>query len=185
MVDFPIDLVPGPPLIEDAVPDGLAIDYYWWFSGPPYIILGSTLLFEIDATITSRARAFLARSVTDGTAIQMIAFSVGAGGLEPFNYRAAVPVSPDAVDLEVPLVPPITKALTWYERPNPESGCCYCVVDFAEANDLLSEIAIWGTVLWSPYLSEIGTTFCAAIAHFPLVVKTNSMRYGFRVNVQF
>jgi hypothetical protein len=96
-----------------------------------------------------------------------------------------VPVNPDAIDLDVPLGPPVVKAISYYERPNQHSGCCYCIVDFSEANDLLSEIAIWGEVVWSPILSEIGTRFCAAIAHFPLVAKNNSMRYGFRVNVQF
>jgi hypothetical protein len=115
----------------------------------------------------------------------MIEFSLGSGGLELFDYRATVPVNPDAVELDRPLVPPVISPIDYYERTNQQSGCCYCLVDFSEANDLLSEISIWGTVLWSPRLSEIGLVFCAALAHFPLVAKNNSMRYGFRVNVQF
>ena len=143
------------------------------------------LWFEVDAELTSRARALLARSVTDGTASKMIEFAMGSGGVELFDYLATVPVNPDAIDLDSPLVPPVVKAIDYYERSNQQSGCCYCIVDFSEANDLLSEIAIWGTVMWSPRLSEIGMRFCAALAHFPSVAKNNSMRYGLRVNVQF
>lgn len=143
------------------------------------------LLFDVDAEITSRARAFLARAPVDGTSIKMIEFSLGSGGLEFFNYQATVPVNPDAIDLDIPLVPAVVKPIDHYESPNPQSGCCYCIVDASEANDLLSEIAIWGTVVRSPRVHEIGMRFCAAIAHFPLVAKNDSMRYGFRVNVQF
>jgi len=77
------------------------------------------------------------------------------------------------------------KNITEYEHANEHSGTTYCVVTPTEANEALSEIGIWGTVLWSPYTAEIGSTFLAAIAHFPLICKNTSMSYALRVNVQF
>jgi len=77
------------------------------------------------------------------------------------------------------------KNITQYEHANPHSGTTYCVVTATEANETLSEIGIWAIVKCSPYQAEVGTTFLAAIAHFPLVCKNSSMSYAFRVNVQF
>lgn len=219
------------------------------------------LILDVDAEVTSMARRLLARRTTDGTAFKVIEFTLGQGGLDPFDYKTAVPVNPDAQALELPitlsaialpgtlattstdpvvltsndlteyleigyLVEVVTasgtetltvasvtstqftasigatwtdpiatgsivthatgaKNVTEYEHPNPSSGCTYCVVVSAEANEALSEIGVWARILWSPYTSEIGTVFLAAVAHFPLVCKNSSMSYAFRVNVQF
>jgi hypothetical protein len=153
------------------------------FGGEP-----TTVLFlSVDAETTSRARELLARGIVDGTSFKATLFSVGQGGLDPFDYKIATPVNPDAVQLEIPLLisgnP--TKEITKQEHPNENSACAYCLLDTVEANDRLSEVGIWAEVLCSPYLSEIGTVFLAAIAHFPLVCKNSSMRYALRVNVQF
>lgn len=72
------------------------------FGGDPGTATG--LLLEVDAEITSEARRFVARSTFDGTAFKMIEFKVGQGGLDPFDYHYAVPVNPDATDLDIPLV---------------------------------------------------------------------------------
>jgi hypothetical protein len=138
----------------------------------------------VDAEVTTRSRRLLARKTTDGTAFKAIEFSLGQGGVDPFDYKTAVPVNPDAQALEIPIAL-APKAVTEYEHPNPSSACTYCVVDPGEANEVLSEIGIWAEILWSPYTAEIGTVFLAAIAHFPIVCKNSSMSYAFRVNVQF
>lgn len=151
------------------------------FGGDPSV---AGLLLEIDAEVTSLARRLLARKTTDGTAFKAIEFALGRGGVDPFDYKTAVPVNPDAQSLEIPIAL-APKAVTEYERPNIGSGCTYCVVDPGEANEVLSEIGIWAEILWSPYTAEIGTVFLAAIAHFPIVCKNSSMSYAFRVNVQF
>lgn len=153
------------------------------FGGDP----STFLLLKTDAEMTSRARRLLARGRTDGTGFQVIEFSVGQGGLDPFDYKIAVPVNPDAVQLELPLniAGNPTKAIAHYERPNLNSGCVYCLLENAEVNERLSEMGIWAEILYSPILSEVGTVFLAAIAHFPLICKNSSMKYALRVNVQF
>ena len=141
------------------------------------------LLYEVDAELTSRARTLIARGATDGTALHAVKFSLGSGGLDPFDYSASVPVNPDASDLDRPLVPALFKDILHYEQPNPQSACVYCFVDSSEANDLLGELAVWARIVSSPRQSEVGTYVLAAVAHFPLLVKNDSMRYVFRVNV--
>lgn len=75
------------------------------FGGDPSTATG--LLLEMDAEITTEARRFVARSMFDGTAFKMIEFKVGQGGLDPFDYHYAVPVNPEATDLDVPLSLPL------------------------------------------------------------------------------
>ena len=153
------------------------------FGGDP----STFLLLETDAEVTSRARELLARGRIDGTGFKMVTFSVGQGGLDPFDYLIATPVNPDAVQLELPITiggnP--TKAIAEYEHPNENAACVYCVLDNGEANERLSEVGIWAEIMCSPISTEVGTTFLAAIAHFPLICKNSSMKYAFRVNVQF
>jgi len=153
------------------------------FGGDP----STFLLLETDAEVTSRARALLARGKVDGTGFETIEFSVGQGGLDPFDYLVSTPVNPDAVQLELPIniggSP--TKAITEYEHPNDNAACVYCLLDTTEANERLSEVGIWAEIKCSPITSEVGTVFLAAIAHFPLICKNSSMKYAFRVNVQF
>ena len=219
------------------------------------------MLLEVDAEVTTIARRLLARRTLAGVAFKTIEFSLGQGGVDPFDYQEAIPVNPDAQALELPLTIPnvalpgtlatiatdpviltsadlttylqtdyqvevvtgsgteilvvgsvtatqftATSLATWtdpvatgsieplspgakniteYEHPNPSSGCTYCLVEPGEANEVLSEIGIWAKIMWSPATAEIGTVFLAAIAHFPIVCKNSSMRYAFRVNVQF
>jgi len=153
------------------------------FGGDP-----TTVLFmETDAEVTSRARELLARSCIDGTGFKATDFSIGQGGLDPFDYKIAVPVNPDATQLELPLTigGNATKPIAEHENPNASSACVYCLLENAEGNDQLSEVGVWAEILCSPILSEVGTKFLAAIAHFPLICKNSSMRYAFRVNVQF
>ena len=159
------------------------------------------LLFEIDTELTYMARHYLARGTTDGTAIQAVEFTIGRGGIDPFDYRVAIPVSPESSDLEDPIVlgpyVPATdvtgaKAIAKYERPKNGSACVYCLLDFTEptmgGGDFISEIGIWAKILYSPNTFETTppeNTFLAAVGHFPLIVKNSSMQYALRVNVNF
>ncbi len=74
------------------------------FGGDPSGASG--LLLEVDAEITTVARRLIARRTVDGTAFKTIEFSLGQGGVDPFNYREAIPVNPDAQALELPLTIP-------------------------------------------------------------------------------
>ena len=104
-----------------------------------------------------------------------------------FGYGNALHPVDTALVLELPINiggnP--TKAIAEYEQPNTNAGCVYCLLETTEVNERMSEIGIWAEIKCSPILSEVGTMFLAAIAHFPLICKNSSMRYAFRVNVQF
>lgn len=160
------------------------------FGGDP----SAHLLFEVDAEITSLARRLMARGRTDGTSIQVITFSIGKGGTDPFDYRVAVPVNPDADALDIPVnigTDP-TRPITYYERPNPNAACCFCQIDNTEVVSQLGEIGLWANIENSPTQAEnAAPPFLAAIAHFPLVVlgppvaADPDIQYVFRVNVQF
>jgi hypothetical protein len=147
------------------------------FGGEP----NPLLLFEIDAEMTTRARVLQARSLTDGTSFRAVEFAVGRGGFDPFEYRAAAPVNPDATTLDEEV---FRDDLDHFERSNPRCGIFFCILEKAEANVTLGEVAIIAEILDSPIGSEIGNQFLMAIAHFPLVAKNSDMRFGFRVLLQ-
>jgi len=230
------------------------------FGGDP---LGPTgLLFEIDAELTTTARMFLARGTIDGTSFQVREFTVGYGGLDPFDYKMATAVNPSATDLEQPITLPImpipgtlsvangsdtistsddlkyvvkpgdlievttgtgvqiftvqtvtinsltvttdsantdaaatgvlyvevagAKYVSVYERPNHTAACCYCTLPRSIGTlEPLSEIALWAKIICSPITAEVGNWFVAAIGHFPIQCKNDTMQYALRVNVQF
>jgi len=140
------------------------------------------LLLSVDAEMTYRARQLMARGSTDGTSLQMQQFTVGQGGFDPFNYRVALPVNPDATAL---IDPYFTDTIDQYEHPNPRNACAYCLLEYTEANVTLGEIGIWSEIQCSPIATENGTMFLSHIAHFPLIAKNDSMRIALRVLSQF
>lgn len=159
------------------------------------------LLLEIDTELTYTARHYLARGLTDGTSIQAVEFTIGQGGIDPFDYRVAIPVSPESANLENPIAlgpyVPVTdvigaKTITKYEVPKDGSSCVYCLLDSLEppaaGSGFLSEIGIWAKIAYSPFTFETTppeNTFLAAVGHFPLIVKNSSMQYALRVNINF
>ncbi len=162
------------------------------FGGDP---IPASLLLEADAEVTNKARMLTARAATEDTAIQIVEFSVGSGGVDPFDYKTAIPVDPDAIELEIPIllpasVPPaeITghRIITEYEKANLTSATFYCVLEDTIGNEPLSELGLWAKIVRSPFQHELAAApFLAAIAHFPLICKNDSMAYALRINVQF
>ena len=140
----------------------------------------TTLYLEIDARTTTEARRLMARGLGDGTSLQATDFSVGRGGFEPFDYLSAIPVNPDASDLDDSV---LTKAITHFEFPNSEAACYYCLLESADANVTLGEIGIWGTVQNSPGDPVSGSAILMAIGHFPLIAKNSDMQYVLRVTM--
>ena len=148
------------------------------FGGDPTPVL----LLQIDAEMTYLARHLMARGMTDGTSLQIKQFTVGQGGFDPFNYKVALPVNPDTQLLYDPF---FTDTVDYYEHPNPQNACAYCLLDFAEANVTLGEVALWAEIQNSPIAIENGTTILSAIGHFPLLAKNDSMQIALRVLSQF
>ena len=148
------------------------------FGGDPTPLL----LLQVDAEMTFEARHLLARGVTDGTSLQMKQFVVGRFGFDLYNYKISLPVNPDAVALEDPI---FTDAIDYYETPNPQNSCAYCLLDYFEANETLGEVGILSEIQCSPVSAENGTQFFSHIGHFPLIAKNDSMRVVLRVLTQF
>lgn len=148
------------------------------FGGDPTPLL----LLQVDAEMTFEARHLMSRGVTDGTSLQMKQFVVGRYGFDPYNYKVALPVNPDAVVLEDPI---FTDTIDQYEAPNPQNACAYCLLDYGEANETLGEVGILSEIQCSPIPAENGTQFISHIGHFPLVAKNDSMRIALRVLTQF
>lgn len=141
------------------------------------------LYLQADAEVTYRARALMARGLSDGTSIRAREFSVGRGGFDPFDYLTALPVNPDAVALDDEILS--NEAIDYFEYPNTMNACFYCLLESGEANQTLGEIGIWSEIQNSPIPAENGTYILSAIAHFPLVAKNSSMQVALRVAVQF
>jgi hypothetical protein len=148
------------------------------FGGDPTPVL----LLQIDAEMTYLARHLMARGTTDGTSLQIKQFTVGQGGFDPFNYKVALPVNPDTQLLYDPV---FTSDVDYYEHPNPQNACAYCLLDFAEANYTLGEIGLWAEIQNSPIATENGTKILSAVGHFPLLAKNDSMQIALRVLSQF
>jgi hypothetical protein len=140
------------------------------------------IYLDIDAEVTTRARMLIARGSTDGTAIKVVDFGVGQGGFDTNDYRAALPVNPDAASLDDPVL--LSEPIDYYEQPNVSCRSFYCLLEAGEANYCLGEIGLWAEVVYSPIAAEIGTTFLFAIGHFPLVANNSDIQYVFRVTVQ-
>lgn len=163
-----------------------------FFGGVP---IPPSLLLEADAEVTNKARVLTARASTEDTSIQVVEFSIGSGGIDPFDYKTAVPVDPDAIELEIPIllpasVPPAEtvghQVITHYEKANLTSATFYCLLENSDGNEPISELGLWAKIVRSPFQHELAAPpFLAAITHFPLICKNDSMAYALRINVQF
>jgi len=147
------------------------------FGGDPTPLL----LLQVDAEMTTLAQHLVARGSTDGTCLRGKEFSVGRGGFDPFDFAAAVPVNPDSQALDDEI---FRDSINQWEQPNERATSFHCVLENAEANETLGEIGIWAEIHGSPVAAENGTFVLFATAHFPMIAKNSSMRYGLRVVVQ-
>jgi len=140
------------------------------------------LLFQVDAEMTYQARYLMARGMTDGTSLRMVQFSVGQGGFDPFNYRIALPVNPDVTSLYDQV---FTDVIDYYEYPNPQNACAYCLLEQSEANYTLGEVGVWSEIQNSPIPTENGQVILTSVGHFPLIAKADTMQLVLRVLSQF
>ena len=147
------------------------------FGGDP----SPSLLLQIDAEVTALAQHLIARGSTDGTCLRGTEFAVGRGGFDPFDFASAVPVNPDAQQLDDEI---FRDVVDQWEQPNDRSLAFHCILETAEANETLGEIAIYAEIHNSPITTENGTFILFAAGHFPMIAKNDSMRYGLRIVVQ-
>jgi hypothetical protein len=139
------------------------------------------LYLQIDAEMTTEGRRIVARGHTDGTSLQITKFSVGRGGFDPIDYLAALPVNPDASALSDEIFSDVVDHIEW---ANDSCVVCYCLLELADANQTLGEIAITGIVANSPGDPADDTEVVMAIGHFPMLAKNSDMRYVLRVTLQ-
>jgi len=139
------------------------------------------LFLQIDAEMTTEGRRLTARGHTDGTSLQITKFSVGRGGFDPNDYLAALPVNPDAAALSDSIFTDVVDRIEW---ANDTCVVCYCLLEAAEANQTLGEIAITGMVNNSTGDPADDTEVLMALGHFPMLAKNTDMRYVLRVTIQ-
>ena len=133
--------------------------------------LASDGALTIQAKVTNLARQMIARSLVDHTAFKITEFAVGTGGYDPSYPLASTLVDPSKQELisevfrgpvntvETPLISGIAKAFI-----------CRLAREDLQAG--IGEFGLIAEILWSPYSSEIGTTFLFAAVHQPLSGKT-------------
>ena len=138
---------------------------------------------DLTARLTNEGRDALASLVLGEVAIVLANFRVGRGG-----YQAANPVKVEAIDPSLTaLIDPVgsTKPFVTIEQPvgdNVAAPVCRLSVTDTDVEYGLGELGIYATYLLNDTTpSLVGTDFLFAVAHFPLVSKTPSHTFVWRV----
>lgn len=141
---------------------------------------GVGVVSDVRAVVTTVARQFLARSITDGTALQVTHFALGTSGYDPSNPLSAIDVDPESTALISEI---FRDSVDLVETATLDATAKSFVLRVAreELSAGIGEIGLIATVLNSPYPSEVGTQILFALAHQPLNVKTKNHVYSFRV----
>lgn len=138
--------------------------------------------YTVSAKMTALARKLTAESAATGISVRGVEFGVGRGGFNPFDPTEVLLVDSQATTLIDPVV--LGRAITQYERANNSCSSFYCELDFADANYLLGEVAIWALVRRPPIYADLGEKILFALGHFPAKAKNLNMKMAFRVLVQ-
>ena len=141
---------------------------------------------DIQAYLTVQGRQEMARSILGEVSFQLIGFQVGRGG-----YRAANPVRIDAVDISATsLMDPVPDAVTYrpfviIEQPigqNVVSPVCRLSPGDVDVEYGLGELGIYAEYLRDNVNpGNVGLKFLFALAHFPMVSKTPTHTFVWRV----
>lgn len=135
---------------------------------------------SIVATVTDLAREFLARAITDGTSIRITHYAVGSSGYDPANPLSAIAVDPVATSL----ISEVYRDTIDLVETATLDGTAKSFVARIARDELaagIGEIALFATILSSPFSSEVGTQFMFAVAHQPLNVKTLNHVTSYRI----
>lgn len=138
---------------------------------------------DVEARLTNQGRDNLASLVLGEMAFELSSFQVGRGG-----YVLANPVKVDPIDPALTaLIDPVgtRRSFVSVEQPigdNVVAPVCRLPVNDTDVEFGLGELGIYATYLvhdTQPAL--VGTEFLFAVSHFPLVGKTPSHTFVWRV----
>lgn len=141
---------------------------------------GGRTVSSISATVTNRAREYLARSIVDGTSFRITEYAVGTAGYDVGNPLSATLVDPNATSL----ISEVYRDTLDLVETATLDGTAKSFVARISRDELaagIGEIALYAEILNSPFLPEIGTKFMFAVAHQPLNTKTFSHVVSYRV----
>jgi hypothetical protein len=136
---------------------------------------------DIIATLTDKARNYIARASLGDVVFQVVGFGLGRGGFTPIDPTQVTPLNTVATELDDKVYPnstPLTyAAFASTEEPTPTVRVYNCRVDSSpiagNADYALGEVALYGQVLNSVSNPlENGTIFVYALSHFPCLCKT-------------
>lgn len=132
--------------------------------------VGSPGITTTIAQVTNRAKALLARAVTDGTSIRVTHFAFGAGGYDPIDPLRPTIIDLDAVSLEQEIM---RKTVDAYEVASVDGRTRSFAARLSRTELIggIGEYALIATILSSPFPSEVGSTFPFAIGHQGLRAK--------------
>ncbi len=145
----------------------------------------------IVSTLTSQGRDLLARSLLGQVSFRLSGFKVGRAGYDmanPVLLDPATPLDPADSDLIDPVFPiPTTtiKPFVTIEQPYPNVVAAVCRLNRNEATYGLGELGVWARVLRVDPPADMtytaGQDYMVALAHMPIMAKTDKQVFVFRV----
>jgi len=140
----------------------------------------------ILAVLTDEARTNFAQMTLGLKSFKVKGFAVGRGGYNDTNPVKIISVDGSSSSLIDQFFPTTgIKLIEAIEMPTPSTIVANCRVARDESISALGEIGLWAEIVYSNAISEIGTTFLMAVAHFPIVTKTYRQVILYRVIIQF
>lgn len=139
------------------------------------------------ASITDLGRINFARVANGEISFNVKYFAVGRGGYSMADPVKIVPINPSdsaLIDQFFPVSPGL-KPVEKLEYPTETTVVVYCRLAAGEAIAGLGEVGMWAEIIYSTNPVEIGTKFLLAVAHTPLITKTNNQVELYRFVVQF
>jgi hypothetical protein len=149
---------------------------------------------DILASLTDRARTYIARATMGDIVFQVIGFGLGRGGYTPANFIQTTPLVLTATELDDKVFPdavPLSyEPFIETEEASPTVRVYNCRVGVSQfpgpADYGIGELALYGQILQSLTTPlEIGTVFVYALSHFPVVCKTRRDTFLRRVIVSY
>lgn len=144
-------------------------------------------MFSIITQVTNQGKQRHQNMLLTGESFQLVQFTVGQGGHDPQDPRQTLTPDPSAITLPLENTTFSPKA---FESINNQlyDGTNYQVVaelDYMDAIGPISNIGIWGKVIFDGTNPIDGPIFLFSMGNFPLQVKTTSEQKRFICRFQF